>query len=276
MLEHIRLQELAEEERQRQKVVNGKRMLAEVLHANEQQAAAKLAQKQQALEEDRQIAEYIKQKELREQAAEREAKRIAAEKEKEIARLRSLQEKAQDRQSTIDELRAKRYQEQKDRLAREKQLAETRKRQQNMADMAVAREEQKRMKMEKIAAQSLLEREEYYRVLDHQQRKIAEDEAILREQARKRNEHRQGLLYQIDEHEKAKAAARLKFLDDGNAVAQARVAEHKRLENTKREKIAMMQAAGVPDKYLAELKRKRVMVSGLQAAITGPSNAKKG
>jgi len=40
----------------------------------------------------------------------------------EIARLRAQQEKAQDRQSAIDELRAKRYQETKDRNFRQIQL----------------------------------------------------------------------------------------------------------------------------------------------------------
>jgi len=258
MLEHIRLQEVAAEEKARQKVLAGKRMLREVLHANEAQAAMKLTRKQEALEEDRQIAEYIKQKELREQAAEAEAKRIAADKEKEIARLRSLQEKAQDRQSTIDELRAKRYQEQKDRAARDKQLAAARKKQAVLKDMAQAREDQMRMKLEKMSAQALLEREEYYRVLDHQRAKIAQDDEIKAQQSRARIQHREALLEQINEHETAKSQARARFLDEGARVAQARASEVKRLEKVKASKIAEMKAAGVPDKYLSELHRKRV------------------
>ncbi len=64
----------------------------------------------------------MKQKEEREAAQEAELNRIKSEKEREIARLRQLQERAQDRQAQIDELRAKRYQEAKDRQWRMNQI----------------------------------------------------------------------------------------------------------------------------------------------------------
>ena len=56
----------------------------------------------------------------REMAYEKEHERIRVEKEKEVARLRALQERASDEQAERDSLRAKRAQEQNERQWRRK------------------------------------------------------------------------------------------------------------------------------------------------------------
>jgi hypothetical protein len=122
MLQRIKELGTKEEEERRQKVFAGRKLLEQVMHANNAQARVKLRKKQEEIEEDMRIAEYLKQKESREADAEAELQRIKAEKEKEIARLRAMQERAQDRQSQVDEMRAKRYQEEKDRNLRESEL----------------------------------------------------------------------------------------------------------------------------------------------------------
>ena len=53
-----------------------------------------------------------------------EQRRIKEEKEREVQRLRELQEKAQDRQAEIDALRAKRAFEESERIARDKERKE--------------------------------------------------------------------------------------------------------------------------------------------------------
>jgi len=58
--------------------------------------------------EDQRILEYQRDKELRMRELEEEKARVAAEKEAETSRLRALQEKAQDKASEMDALRAKR------------------------------------------------------------------------------------------------------------------------------------------------------------------------
>ena len=65
---------------------------------------------------------------MREEEAALEAKRQQEEKEKEIQRLRELQEKANDRQAEIDALRAKRAYEEGERVARERDRQEVVKR----------------------------------------------------------------------------------------------------------------------------------------------------
>ena len=99
--------------------------------------------KQQELEEDLRIQAYVKQKEAREALKESELKRKAKEKEEEVARLGSLQARSQDRQSELDELRAKRYQEAKDRKWREQQMQVAKKQQRLRADVAHSREHQR-------------------------------------------------------------------------------------------------------------------------------------
>jgi len=261
MIERIREAERREHMEQLRKKEEGRRLLQEVMHANEMQARAKLIKKQEALEEDMQIAEYIRQKELREQAAEMEAARRRAEKEKEISRLRALQEKAQDRQSTIDELRAKRYQEQKDRQARQKQLEVARKKERVMADMHNAREMQRRVKAQRMADQAMQEREEYYRVLEWQKAEVEKEQQKAYEQQRARVKHRDALMEQINEHEQAKSEARQKFLEEGQRMAAEMAAEHRRLAQLKDEKLNTLGHLGVPEKYRAELAKKKLLVS---------------
>ena len=67
------------------------------------------------------MVEYLKAKEERELAYQNELERQRIEKEKEIARLRALQERAQDKQAEKDALRAKRHQEAYEREWRQKE-----------------------------------------------------------------------------------------------------------------------------------------------------------
>lgn len=65
-------------------------------------------------------------------------------KEKDIQRLRELQEKASDRQAEIDQIRAKRAQEENERLARRKESEEALKREKVNKTLAEARAQQRR------------------------------------------------------------------------------------------------------------------------------------
>lgn len=64
---------------------------------------------------------------------------IREEKEKEIQKLREMQEKAADRQADIDALRAKRAFEEGERNARKREVLENEKRVRLLAEMEVAR-----------------------------------------------------------------------------------------------------------------------------------------
>lgn len=76
---------------------------------------------------------------MREEEEAAEKLRIQQDKERETQKLREMQEKAQDRQGAIDELRAKRAFEESERLAREKERKEQEWRQKVLRDMEQAR-----------------------------------------------------------------------------------------------------------------------------------------
>lgn len=97
--------------------------LLQVMDANAEQIERKKAMQQMEVEEDARIADYNKQKQLREAAIAEEKERIAREKEAECARLRAAQEKVADKQSELDELRARRHAEVVEREWREREAA---------------------------------------------------------------------------------------------------------------------------------------------------------
>mmetsp|Transcript_19439 Transcript_19439/g.27267 ORF Transcript_19439/g.27267 Transcript_19439/m.27267 type:complete len:521 (-) Transcript_19439:237-1799(-) len=263
MIQRIKELEVREEEERQQKVVAGRRLLEQVMQANNAQARSKLRKKQEELEEDRRIAEYIKAKEAREAAKEAEAERIKAEKEMEVARLRAMQEKAQDRQSALDELRAKRYQEAADRAWRKTQLTVAAKKEAMKQDIAQAREQQRREKAQRMTEQALQEREDYIRVLDWNRKQTsieAEKEMALKYESLK---HRDDLLSQIRVNEEEKTIARAKFLEEGKVVGRQNEIDKRSLLKIKQQKLELLRQAGVPEKYRAELAKKKVLVSSI-------------
>jgi hypothetical protein len=114
-----------------------------------------------------------------------------------LIRLRAMQERAQDRQSAIDELRAKRYQEQKDRQWRMQQMEQAAKRDGMKSEIAQARDMQRSEKSRRMAEQALQEREEYLRVLDWQKTQTEIDEKRIEEAEAAKTHHREHLLVTI-------------------------------------------------------------------------------
>ena len=72
-------------------------MIAEVEAANKVALAKKAEMRQMQIDEDMKIVRYNQEKIAREAAKAEEERRIALEKEAEVARLREMQEKAADR-----------------------------------------------------------------------------------------------------------------------------------------------------------------------------------
>lgn len=103
-------------------------MIAEVEKVNKVALGKKAEKISFEREEDLKIVRYEADKRRSEEMRLDEENKIKAEKEKEVQRLRDLQERAADRQSEIDALRQKRAFEEGERAARAKELSETEKR----------------------------------------------------------------------------------------------------------------------------------------------------
>ena len=90
------------------------------------------------------------------------------EKEREVAKLRALQEKAQDKQSEIDALRAKRAFEEAERNERLKEQRELEQKQKVLAELEEARQRQFMDKELRLAEQAKQNRDEFMRIITTQ------------------------------------------------------------------------------------------------------------
>lgn len=190
----------AEEQKARlKKKEQARLLLSEVAQSNAEQIERKKeVQRREALE-DAQIAEYLREKVSalgslggsamrllclltpRSLQAAREGAELAKQealkkiKEEETARMRAQQERAQDKQSELDELRARRYQEAYEREWRMKEAAAAERQRQINADLMLAREAQQQAKLKQMADQAVSERQEFERILRANRAKEAEE-----------------------------------------------------------------------------------------------------
>mmetsp|Transcript_7111 Transcript_7111/g.11714 ORF Transcript_7111/g.11714 Transcript_7111/m.11714 type:complete len:488 (+) Transcript_7111:139-1602(+) len=261
MLERIKENERRQEEEARRKIEHGRKLHAEVMAANDAAARAKLRRKQEENEENERIARYIKQKELKEAREEERLAAIKAAKEQEVARLRAQQEKANDRRSELDELRARRYQEASDRRWRLAEKEKAMKQREMMRDMDRVRNEQRLYKEKAINEQRKQDQELHLRTLKWQKEQ-EEREALEAERKRMvRMQIQDTVVQQISEHERSKKAEREQYLTEGNKIKAALAQEKARIEAVKANKLMQMKKMGIPSKYQAELAKKKVLQS---------------
>lgn len=133
--------------------------------ANREMEKQKELRKQQEIIADIKVLEYQKEKAARDAAYEAEQEQKRIEKEKEVTRLRALQERARDLQAEKDALRAKREQERKEREWREQEKFEAMKKKQIEEEMRIAREWQVKNKEHYLAVEAAKERSEFQKVL---------------------------------------------------------------------------------------------------------------
>merc|ERR1719478_9173 len=247
-----------EVEQQKAKKIAANRLMEEVNTANS--AAMKIKEEKMLAEklEDQKILDYQRQKEIREREIEEEKARLAAEKEAETTRLRAMQERAQDKAAEMDALRAKRAVEAAERVAREKELQERRRIEAINKELAAARQQQQAEKERRLAEQAKFERDEFERIIEVQMQQEEAERHRQSEEHRMRRKHVDELRGQISAREERSLQDRRDFLEEGNVVRAQIGAERRKLERIKDRKIVDLKKNGVPEKYCAELARKRI------------------
>lgn len=254
-----RKQELMEEEDIQQllaRKVEQKVMAKELLESNELQKHAKEKAKEQDRALDLKVMEFLKEKAEREEAREQEIIAQKKEKEKEIARLRSLQEREQDRQAELDALKARRNQEAAEREWRRKEIEEAVKKKETEDMLKKSREEQLKYKELSMAVEVAKNEAEFNRVLRVQKEEIAKEAEKERMLQKQKNEFCQDIRAQIREKEQVKINERNQFFEEGTKLAEEARARREKIEQIKDKKIQELKEMGVPDKYLNEVIRK--------------------
>merc|ERR1711972_908663 len=189
-----------------------------------------------------------------------EKERQAQEKERETAKLRAMQEKAQDKAAEMDALRAKRAMEAAERAARDKENKEKERLQAINRDMDEARQQQQSEKERRLGEQAKFERDEFERIIEVQMQQEEAERARQEEEKAMRVQHSQELRAQIAAREEKALQERRDFLEEGNIVRATIGSERKKLEKIKTRKIDQLKKAGVPEKYWAELARKKISI----------------
>jgi len=260
ILKQIESLKAEEVEQQRQKKLAAERLMQEVNLANS--AAMKIKEEKMLSEklEEQKIIEYQESRAQRERELEEEKARIAAEKEKETARLRAMQEKAQDKAAEMDALRAKRAMEAAERAARAKERMEKERQEAINKELEEARRQQQAEKERRLGEQAKFERDEFERIIEVQLQQEAAERERQGEEKGMRLEHSKELRQQIAAREEKALQERRDFLEEGNTVRANIGSERKKLEKIKARKISELQRAGVPEKYCAELARKKISI----------------
>mmetsp|Transcript_18082 Transcript_18082/g.30965 ORF Transcript_18082/g.30965 Transcript_18082/m.30965 type:complete len:510 (-) Transcript_18082:446-1975(-) len=238
-----------------EKKLAGEALMKEVAAANSEQIRRKEQMKNREKEEDLKILQYTRAKEARELEIATEKERIAAEKELETSRLRAMQERAADKAAELDELRARRYQEAKEREWRGKERATAERKTAMLDDLAVARDAQKAAKIQQRADMAHVEHDEFMRVLAVNRTKEAEEMHAQATQHSINERFKMDLQAQILTNEEKRKYDRQAYLEEGRRIREAAEAERLRLLEIKDRKLSSLVDLGVPSKYRAELEK---------------------
>merc|ERR1740130_177454 len=239
------------------KVVMGQKMLAEVAMSNAQQIELKKSAGDYEKEDDRRIAAYVRDRELRELEFAHQQEGIKAAKERETLRLRAMQEKMADKQAELDGLRSKRAIEEAERQWRRKEAASAERQMSINLTLNEAREAQKLEKERRLMEQAVQEKEEFGRILRVQKETTDAETSIKQARVDTLKMHQEELTTQILMNGEVRKKNRMDFLNEGSRARQQMEADRLKLEAIKANKLGTLHTLGVPEKYTVDLSNKK-------------------
>lgn len=255
LLRKLEEEKKVDERRMEQLREQQKQELAAALASNEQVAAQRKQVQMANKIEDLKLLEYQRMLDMKQKEREEEQQAEAARREAEIAKLRSKQERAKDRASEIDALRAKRAIESAERAAREKDRKEQERISRMNASLAEARRVQQAERQLMLIQRAREEKQEFDRLVAVQnQQEIRELQRAQDEQSRCAA-HAAELKQQIEAAREKNLQVRQDFLEEGNMLRAQLAAEQDRLKLIKTQKLDLLVKAGVPEKHCMNLKK---------------------
>ncbi|KAL6092596.1 hypothetical protein STEG23_028830 [Scotinomys teguina] len=252
-LEQLQEEDLQDLERNHQEKLKMQAEMKHIIDENQRQKAERLAQEKLA---DQLVMEFTKKKMAREAKFEAEQERIRREKEREIARLRAMQEKAQDYQAEKDALRAKRNQEVADREWRQKEKEKAQKKMETEEKLRKSRLEQVAFKEHTLAVQVQRDRDEFERILRVQREQIEKEKLEQEKKSARYLQHANELRRQVRENQQKQVQNRLSTFEEGRSLKEEAQKRRERIENMKKQRLEELRAMGLPEKYCIEAERK--------------------
>mmetsp|Transcript_22133 Transcript_22133/g.26092 ORF Transcript_22133/g.26092 Transcript_22133/m.26092 type:complete len:483 (-) Transcript_22133:220-1668(-) len=230
------------------------RSKAEIVQANSESIRRKEMTKMKELEEMESLRIYQMKKDAELAARERHEEELASEKREQQRKLLAQQEKSQNKQAEIDELRARRYAEERERKARNDEKNKAERRRQQMIELSNARKAQADGKKSIMAREALMQQEEYEDAIRFgmkvQQREAAEADA----KQRAADMHRTKLQAQIDSAAAERKLNSTSKFEEGQKLKEEFSAERAKLGAIRDKMVDDLLKKGVNPKYLSEMK----------------------
>ncbi|KAK8891772.1 Cilia- and flagella-associated protein 45 [Tritrichomonas musculus] len=234
--------------------------LSECLAANSIALQRRQQEKERELEENAMMAEYQRQKAAREEEYEKKVLQAKRLKEYEIAEVRKKQQRAIDTKAQEDELRARRIEEEQERKARQKEIEELKRRQELLIRQKRDQDEAIQLKQKRIIELAKIEKADFERIIAVQ-RAARERERIEMEKKKKRNQdYRDELKAEMERKREEKRLIPLANLDEQKHCEELQQDYIDRIERIRQMKLEQLASEGVPEKYLADLRRKRFVI----------------
>ncbi|CAN9514666.1 unnamed protein product [Ophioblennius macclurei] len=240
-----------EKKREEQKILQ-----EEIECINAETMQAKQHRKEQEELADQRDLDYNRRKMQREAEHEEEQKRLKVEKELELARLRAQQKRATDTKAEMDDLRARRNQEAKDREWRRNEKEQAVRKARDKAMLEASRLEQVRIKEMCLSREAGREQAEFERVLRAQKQTILKNKQEEEKQHQKAQRHMQVIQQQIQEHRVLAAETHREMLNEAARKKEEARLKQQHLDAVKEQRLNSLRATGLPEKYCKHLEKK--------------------
>ncbi|XP_054979384.1 cilia- and flagella-associated protein 45 isoform X2 [Sorex araneus] len=229
---------------------------AEIRRVNEETQRQKALLQEQEKLADEMVMEFTQKKLAREAELEKEQQHVRREKEKEIARLRALQEKAQDYRAEQDALRAKRNQEVADREWRRREKEKAQRKLETEEQLRQTRLDQMASKEHARAVQVHQDRAEFQSILRMQREQVEQERQEEARRAETRRRHADEVRSQVREQQQRQVQARVDAFEEGRRLQEEAQRRSQHIAELRRQKLQELRATGLPEKYCVEAERK--------------------
>jgi len=231
-----------------------RRTRVEVLSANKAAIERKEIAKMREKDEEEAILLYQAQKDAdmrRREEEENEKARLMKERQ---AKLLAMQEKTQNKQAEIDELRARRYAEERERRERERERREVADKHSRMTELQYARASQAEQKKAMMAREAVMQQQEYEDAVTYALQTMEREKTEEHSKKKTSMTHKDALLTQISVNEGHRSRSQATKFDDGRKLKEEFSSERAKLEAIRDKMVHDMEKKGINPRYLTEMK----------------------
>lgn len=229
------------------------RSRAEVIRTNEECIRRKEASKELAKKEIEDILVYQALKDAELQKREEEELALEKAKKERQALLLAQQEKARDNAGRLDEIRARRAAEERERRARTKEKEDAARKKAEMDELLESRARQASAKKQLLVKIKQTEEEEHLATLKHMEALSRREEEEARRKHENAMHHRTQILQQIDESDVKRINDRTSKFAEGTKLRQQSIAEESKYSVIRDQMVKDLAHKGVNERYLSEM-----------------------